>query len=302
MAAISVRGLTKRFGTATVVDHVDLEVPTGAVFGLVGPNGAGKTTVIRLLCGLFTPTAGAGTVLGFDIAAGRDHIRAQVGYMSQAAGLYDELTVDENLRFFADVYGVREPGYVTSVRDRLGLGHAGRVAVGELPAGLRQRTALASALVHRPRLVVLDEPTSGVDPVARDQMWALVRELADVGVTALVTTHVMPEAARCDQLVLLNGGRVVTTGTPAELIDRSGITVATVVARPWKEAFARLKARWPDAALHGTSVHVPVSAHGAEEEDLRAALAGLELRALTWQPPTMEDAFLALVTAPSGTD
>ena len=149
--AIEVRGLTKEFGSRPVVDDVSLEVGAGEVFGLVGPNGAGKTTVIRMLCGLFTPTRGTGTVLGLDIRRDQDRIRDRVGYMSQGSGLYDELTVDENIRFFADVYGIRDTGYVAAVRTRLGLDQVGRSLVSSLPTGLRQRTALAAALGAPPR-------------------------------------------------------------------------------------------------------------------------------------------------------
>jgi ABC-2 type transport system ATP-binding protein len=295
--AVSVTGLTKTFGSRTAVDGITVDVGAGEVFGLVGPNGAGKTTFIRMLCGLFTPNGGSGTVLGYDIERDAARIRERVGYMSQGSGLYDELTVDENIRFFADVYGVRDTGYIAAVRARLGLDPVRHTMAAALPTGLRQRTSLAAALVHHPQLVVLDEPTSGVDPVARDGMWRLVRELADEGVTALVTTHVMPEAERCDRLALLAGGRLVAVGSPAEVIERSGLTIARIVASPWQDAFARLKARWPEATLHGTSVHIPVAGHGAEERDLRSALTGVEVGSLTWQRPTMEDAFIALVTA-----
>jgi ABC-2 type transport system ATP-binding protein len=297
--AVSVKGLSKSFGDVAVVDDVSLDVGSGEVFGLVGPNGAGKTTFIRLLCGLFAPSSGTGTVLGFDIAHDQPRIRERIGYMSQGFGLYNELTVDENLRFFADVYGTRDRHYVDAVRGRLGLDPVGHTIAASLPTGLRQRTALAAALVHHPQLIVLDEPTSGVDPVARDEMWQLVRELADDGVTALVTTHVMPEAERCDRLALLAGGRLIASGSPADLIGRSGLTIARVTASPWKEAFTRLKDRWPEASLHGTSVHIPVAGHRAEEDDLRGALSGLSVRSLTWQRPTMEDAFIALVSTTS---
>lgn len=298
-ASVSVQGLSKSFGRIEAVDDVSLDVGSGEVFGLVGPNGAGKTTFIRMLCGLYSPSRGTGTVLGFDIERDQPRIRQRIGYMSQGAGLYDELTVDENLRFFADAYGTRDPRYITEVRRRLGLAPVAHTKAVNLPTGLRQRTALAAALVHRPQLIVLDEPTSGVDPVARDEIWQLVRELANEGVTALVTTHVMPEAERCDRLALLAGGRLIATGSPTELVDRSGVTIAKISATPWREAFTRLKAIWPAATMHGTSVHIPVTGHGAEEEDLRRALATLHVRSLTWQRPTMEDAFLRLVSTRS---
>ncbi len=294
--AITTSKLGKKFGDEMAVSEVTLEVNTGEVYGLIGPNGAGKTTLIRMLCGLFIPSFGKGTVLGFDIERDRARIRERIGYMSQGFGLYSDLSVDDNLRFYADIYGVRDTEYVDSVRSRLGLQDVSGQVVGNLSTGARQRSALAAALVHRPELVVLDEPTSGVDPVARDSIWQLVGELASEGVTALVTTHVMPEAQRCDRLALLSEGRLVATGTPEELISRSGLTVAAVDAAPWREAFAILQRQWPEAALYGTRIHIPFSGGGAEEQAIREALRGLELRSLTWQRPTMEDAFIALAS------
>lgn len=298
-AAVRTTKLSKSFGDQVAVADVSLEVGVGEVYGLIGPNGAGKTTFIRMLCGLFTPTSGEGTVLGFDIAKDQGLIRERVGYMSQGFGLYGDLSVDENLRFYADVYGVRDPRYVARVKSRLGLDGVGRHVVADLATGLRQRCALAAVLVHRPHLVVLDEPTSGVDPMARDTMWQFVRDLANDGVTALVTTHVMPEAQRCDRLALLADSRLVASGTPDELIERSGLSIIAVEAQPWDEAFERLRRRWPNAALYGTRVHIPVVEGGDDDRSIRAVLEGLDLRAVVRQPPTMEDAFIALVEATS---
>ncbi len=297
--AVRTRGLTKHFGDRVAVEEVSLEINVGEVYGLIGPNGAGKTTFIRMLCGLFTPTAGEGTVLGFDIAHERGSIRERVGYMSQGFGLYGDMSVDDNLRFYADLFGVRDRAYINGVRQRLGLDEAGRTVVADLATGLRQRCALAAVLVHRPQLVVLDEPTSGVDPVARDTMWQFVRELASEGVTALVTTHVMPEAARCDRLALLAESRLIAAGTPDELIVRSGLSVVAVDAVPWPEAFARLQRRWPAAALYGTRVHIPVGGTDAPDAQIRKVLDGLEVRSISRQAPTMEDAFIGLVDGAS---
>jgi ABC-2 type transport system ATP-binding protein len=294
--AVTVEGLGKSFNGVPVVNNVTLEVHPGEVFGLVGPNGAGKTTFIRMLCGLFSPSRGAGTVLGFDIAREQPRIRERVGYMSQGFGLYLELTVEENLRFYADVYGTRDSRYLAAVRHRLELDSVAHTLAAHLPTGLRQRTALGAALVHQPELIVLDEPTSGVDPVARAEMWGFIRELAGEGVTALVTTHVMAEAERCDRLGLLADGELIAVGKPEELIEHSGLTIARITASPWKEAFTRLKNQWPEATLHGRSVHIPVAGEGAEEDDLRTTLHGLEIRSITWQRPTMEDAFIALAS------
>ncbi len=297
MKAILTRGLSKSFAGRLAVDDVTFDVGVGEVFGLIGPNGAGKTTLIRMLCGLYRPSAGAGSVLGLDIDAERSRIRARVGYMSQGNGLYADLTVAENLRFYGDVYGVADPGRAREVARWLDLVGAMDKVVATLPTGVRQRAALAAVLVHRPDLVVLDEPTSGVDPVARDTVWDLVREVASQGVTALVTTHVMAEAQRCDRLALLAGSRLLAMGTPGDLVARSGLTIARVDASPWPEAFARLRARWPSAALYGTRVHVALASAGENESLIRQTLAGLELRSFSWREPSIEDAFIALVDA-----
>lgn len=296
--AVRAEGLGKRFGKHVAVQDVSLEVNAGEVYGIIGPNGAGKTTFIRMLCGLFAPSTGQGTVLGFDIARESERIRDRVGYMSQGFGLYGDLSVDENLRFYADVYGVRDPAYIALIRTRLGLDEVGHRVVAGLATGVRQRSALAAVLVHRPDLVVLDEPTSGVDPVARDLMWQIVRELANEGVTALVTTHVMPEAQRCDRLALFADSRLVAADTPTALIERSEIAIVAVEAVPWSEAFARLHVAWPTAALYGTRVHIPTIAGSSVEEEIRQVLSGLEIRSIYPQKPTMEDAFISLLNRP----
>jgi ABC-type multidrug transport system ATPase subunit len=295
VTAIATNALTKSFADHVAVEDVTFDVRSGEVYGLIGPNGAGKTTLIRMLCGLYRPSSGSGSVLGLDIERDRALIRARVGYMSQGNGLYGDLTVGENLRFYGDVYGVRDGARAREVARWLGVDDVLGQVVATLSTGLRQRAALAAVLVHRPDLVVLDEPTSGVDPVARDTMWALVREIAAQGVTALVTTHVMPEAERCDRLALLADSRLIAAGTPHELVERSGLTVARIEAAPWSEAFARLRAHFPDAALYGTRVHIPVAGSGVGEREIRDVLAGLEVRSLTWRAPSIEDAFIALV-------
>ncbi len=297
MSAISTNALSKSFGNLEAVRDVTLDVAEGEVFGLIGPNGAGKTTLIRLLCGLYTPTAGGGSVLGLDIARERSRIRAQVGYMSQSNGLYGDLSVDENIRLYADLYGVRDPAWIDQVRHWLSLQDVGRHVVATLPTGVRQRAALAAVMAHHPRLMVLDEPTSGVDPVARESMWDLLGEIARGGVTVLVTTHVMAEARRCDRLALITGGRLVATDEPETLIRRSGVAIVVVDASPWGEAFARIQALWPGATLFGTRTHIPVERGEVVEPRVREVLADLDVRSIAWREPSMEDAFIALVAA-----
>ncbi len=302
MSAIATHGLTRRFGAFTAVDGVDLDVATGEIFGLLGPNGAGKTTLIRLLCGLYAPSAGAATVLGLDLASERERIRPQIGYMSQAFSLYSELTVDENLRFYIDVYGGGAgPGRVTAVCDQLELTAQTRhTRVADLPTGLRQRAALAAAVLHEPRLVFLDEPTSGVDPRARRSFWGLIGALARGGTTVLVTTHAMAEAELCGRVGLMIAGRLIAVGTPAELTAGTGLRILEVDAEPWQTAYARLKARWSGASLYGRHTHVPF--RGEEDVEAVAAglLGGLVTRGMRVGAPTLEDAFVWYATGGGG--
>ena len=302
MNAIATRQLTRRFGDLIAVDGVVLDVSAGEVFGLLGPNGAGKTTLIRLLCGLYAPSAGSATVLGLDLEREREQIRSQIGYMSQSFSLYGELTVDENLRFYADVYGGAGAGRVQAVCDQLALtAQARRARVVDLPTGLRQRAALAAAVLHDPRLVFLDEPTSGVDPRARRSFWSLIAGLAHAGTTVIVTTHAMVEAELCDRVALMISGRLVAVGTPAELIAATGMRILEVDVQPWQAAYRRLKARWPEASLHGTRTHVPFREEGATQRseiqrDAGELLAGLTTRALRISAPSLEDAFVWYAT------
>ena len=216
---VSVSRLTKRFGAVTAVDGVTFEIRRGEIFGMLGPNGSGKTTTIRMLCGLLEPTSGRAEVAGVDVVADPDRVKSHIGYMSQAFGLYPDLTVLENLRFYAGVYGLgrawRERAAwavsrmrLAEVRDRL---------AGRLSGGFKQRLALGCALLHELRVLFLDEPTAGVDPAARRTFWGIIRELSDSGTTMIVTTHYMDEAERFDRLVFLSRGRVTALGTPAEV-------------------------------------------------------------------------------------
>jgi ABC-2 type transport system ATP-binding protein len=217
--------LHKRFGELVAVHALDLEIRRGEVFGLLGPNGSGKTTTIRMLCGLVLPTSGTAEVAGFDITTQSEQVRRRIGYMSQRYGLYDELTVAENLRFYASVYGL-----VGRERDRrladhiamLGLGERLKQRAGTLSGGWKQRLALACATAHHPDLVFLDEPTAGVDPAARRTFWQTIYDLAATGTTVLVTTHYMDEAERCQRLAFLSRGHLIGLGTPAEVTQQFG--------------------------------------------------------------------------------
>ncbi|MCE2901334.1 MAG: ABC transporter ATP-binding protein [Gemmatimonas sp.] len=224
---VRTHALRKAFGGLVAVQGLDLTIARGEVFGLLGPNGSGKTTTIRMLCGLVVPTSGTAEVAGFDITTEAESVRRRIGYMSQRYGLYDELTVRENLRFYASVYGLvgrERDARLAAHIERLGLG--GRVSqrAGTLSGGWKQRLALACATAHHPDLVFLDEPTAGVDPAARRTFWETIYELAGDGTTVLVTTHYMDEAERCQRLAFLSRGQLIGLGTPAEVVQQFGAT------------------------------------------------------------------------------
>lgn len=220
LLAIQTQRLTKRFGDFTAVNQVSFEVLPGEILGFLGPNGCGKTTTIRLLLGLLRPNEGWAKVLGFDTVSQSENIRASCGYMSQKFALYDDLTVWQNLQFYAGVYGVRDIADIQKTQAAIGLEDKGRVLTGELSTGFRQRLALGIALVHHPRLLFLDEPTSGVDPNARRAFWDLIYGLAAQGVTILVTTHYMDEAEYCHRVVMMRSGRLLAIDTPQALKQR----------------------------------------------------------------------------------
>ena len=223
--AVRTRGLRKVFGSLVALESLDLVIGRGEVFGLLGPNGSGKTTTIRMLCGLMTPTAGNATVVGFDVRTQAEQLRTRIGYMSQRFGLYDDLTVRENIRFYATVYGLHGALRDQRINELLGeLGLDARVdqLAGTLSGGWKQRLALACATAHRPAMLFLDEPTAGVDPAARRRFWEIIDSLAGQGTTILVTTHYMDEAARCQRLAFLSRGRLEAVGTPDEIVQRFG--------------------------------------------------------------------------------
>jgi ABC-2 type transport system ATP-binding protein len=221
--AIQARGLTRSFGSFTAVDHITFEVRAGEVFGFLGANGAGKTTAIRMLNGLLAPSGGEATVAGHDVYTESEAIKRDIGYMSQRFSLYEDLTVRENIRLYGGIYGLSLAEIRERTRrmlDRLGLQHAAGQPVRGLPLGWRQKLAFSVALLHEPRIVFLDEPTSGVDPVTRRQFWELIYEAAAAGTTVLVTTHYMDEAEYCDRISIMVAGRIEALGTPAELKQR----------------------------------------------------------------------------------
>ncbi len=293
--------LTRRFGDFVAVDHVSFEVHPGEVVGYLGPNGSGKTTTIRMLLGLLLPSEGEGRVLGFDIARETERIRQRVGYMSQKFALYDELTVWENLAFYAGVYGVRDRAHLHATLDRVGLHGLERERAGSLPVGWRQRLALATAIVHRPPLLFLDEPTSGVDPTARRDFWDLIYDLLDEGVTAFVTTHYMDEAEYCTRVGIMRQGRLLAMDSPSALKAQALRGRAwDVYARPLLGALAALE-QHPDvlrAGLSGDHLRA-ITRHDLTASALRRALreTGFPHARVTPAEPTLEDVFLALAAA-----
>jgi ABC-type multidrug transport system ATPase subunit len=277
-------GATQRFGTFVAVDHVDLQVRPGEVLGLLGANGAGKTTLIRMLLGLIRPTAGQ--VLLFGQAPSRQ-TRRRLGYVPQSLGLYDDLSPRENLAFARAAFGSAGTGLPAN------LGRLADVPIGDLPLGVQRRVAFAQALAHQPELLVLDEPTSGVDPLARTRLWETVRDCADAGAGVLVTTHQMEEAQECDRLAVMATGRVVAQGSVPEIIGGARVTV--VEGGDWTAAFDAIEAAGLAAALVGRTLRVP----GAGPDAVRQAVGGLPVR-LREAPATLEERFLELTRTVDG--
>ena len=300
MPAIEMVDLTRTFGAFVAVDHVSLTVEPGEVFGFLGSNGAGKSTAIRMLCGLLTPTSGTGRVLGYDVAKQPEEVKRRIGYMSQRFSLYDDLTVRENLDFFAGIYGL-EGARLAARRDyalrMAGLADKQSLLTGALPGGWKQRLALGCAVLHEPKVVFLDEPTGGVDPLSRRTFWALIDDLAQEGVTVLVTTHYLDEAEYCGRLSLMHAGKVIAVGTPAELRGLLGNrAMLEVRAEDLLRALAVLE-RDPAAlevAAFGTALHVLVE-HAAEgAAAIQDALARAGFREVQVRPivPSLEDVFI----------
>jgi len=295
--AIDVRGLTKRYGGRAVVDDVSLQVARGRICGFLGPNGSGKTTTIRMLCGLLTPDAGSGTCLGLDIVAQAEGIRRQVGYMTQKFGLYDDLSIRENLDFFGRLHEMPQRRQtVDRTLERLGLAARQKQLAGTLSGGWKQRLALAVCLMHEPRLLLLDEPTAGVDPKARRDFWDQIHLLAAQGITVLVSTHYMDEAERCHELVYVAYGRTLARGTQQEIIADAGLVVWAVQGADSAALVEPLKAAPGvlSVAAFGHALHVA----GHDAALVESAIAPWRSRpGLTWRrtEANLEDVFISLI-------
>lgn len=294
---IDVQHLTKSFGGRKVVDDLSMSVKKGRIHGFLGPNGSGKTTTIRMLCGLLTPDSGTGTCLGLDILTQSDRIRRRVGYMTQKFSLYQDLSIRENLEFVARVYGLADPrGKAGAAIERLGLKGRERQLAGELSGGWKQRLALGACILPEPALLLLDEPTAGVDPKARRDFWNEIHALAGEGLSVLVSTHYMDEAERCHEIAYIAYGKLLAQGTVDEVIAGTGLHTWTVSGAGAHALQAELAhAEGVDMmAPFGTSLHVA----GRDEQALDTAIAPFRERAdLTWErgTPTLEDAFIELM-------
>jgi ABC-2 type transport system ATP-binding protein len=305
--AVAVDGLTRRYGAFTAVDAVSFTVQPGEVFGFLGPNGAGKTTTIKMLTGLVPPSAGRGSVAGFDVVTEGARIKHVIGYMSQLFSLYHDLTVDENIEFAAGLHGVNGARFAPRrdwVLDMARLrDHRTRVTA-DLPLGWKQRLALGCAVLHEPPVLFLDEPTSGVDPLARRAFWDVIHELAQGGTTIFVSTHYMEEAEYCHRLALMNRGKLVALGTPSELRAEMPEPVLRVEASDAPRAVAALTGAEGvlDASLFGRVLRVVVqeASHAQETVRQRLEAAGLACRSIQLVSPSLEDVFVSRVRRAGG--
>ena len=294
--AIDVKGLTKRFGAKVAVDHIDIAVPKGQVWGFLGPNGSGKTTTIRMLCGLLTADDGSGTCLGLDIRTQAEEIKRQVGYMTQRFSFWEDLSIRENLEFVARLYELNDrKARVDKSLEKLGLAERQHQLAAHLSGGWKQRMALAACLLHEPQLLLLDEPTAGVDPKARRDFWEQIHALSDSGLTVLVSTHYMDEAERCDRIVYILNGKLVATGTVQDVIQRSRLTTFVLEGKDVRQLQGEIadKPGVDYAGFFGAALHVS----GRDREALSKAVAPYHGRPginVHEEPPSLEDVFIQL--------
>ncbi len=303
--AVETDQLVKTFGPFVAVDHVSLHVNKGEIFGFLGPNGAGKSTTIRMLCGLLTPTSGRAFVRDLDVAAEPEQVRRNIGYMSQKFSLYDDLTVGQNIDFFAGLYGVpreRRQERKQYALEMANLKEQQNALTGTLSGGWKQRLALGCALLHDPPILFLDEPTSGVDPIARGAFWGLIREMARTGHTIFVSTHYMDEAEYCHRLALMYRGRVIALGAPAEL--RDGLSTHILLQLDTSAPLETMRAleHVPgilDVAVFGSGLHVVVTEQESGKSAIRSRLAAerIQIHRLDRIQPSLEDVFVALIEA-----
>lgn len=299
---IDVTALRKSFDGRIVVNDIDLSVKKGEIFGFLGPNGSGKTTTIRMLCGLLTPDSGRGNCLGYNIATESEKIKQRVGYMTQKFSFYTDLTVEENLNFIANVYGLNHrKERVLRIMHEHELFERRRQLTGDLSGGWKQRVALAACLLHEPQLLLLDEPTAGIDPIARREFWDRIHALSEKGVTTLMSTHYMDEAERCTRLAYLAYAKLIVTGTVSEVIEATQLKTWEISGEVTTSLLQRVKKieGTSQSALFGRKIHVC----GFDVEVIEAGLRALETQyAIQWKAiePTLEDAFISLVKKSQG--
>lgn len=299
--SIETVNLTKRFGDFTAVDNISFAIPKGEIFGLLGPNGAGKSTTIRMLCGILEPTSGQARVLGYDVARNPEQVKQRIGYMSQKFALYNDLTVRENLDFYASLYGVKgreRADRMAELIEMAGLRGHEKERADNLSGAWRQRLALACAIVHRPPMLFLDEPTAGVDPISRREFWEMIYTLAGQGVSVLATTHYMDEAEFCNMIGMMYGGQLIAVNDPDSLkTGMEGILLEVECDKPALALDTVLPLHQViDAALHGVLVHVTIK----QEKDRRAferalEAAGVDVRRVEMVLPSLEDVFVSMV-------
>ncbi len=306
MSAIATENLTKRFGGFTAVDALSITVEKGSIFGFLGPNGSGKSTCIRMLCGLLTPTSGSATVNGFDVVRQAEEVKRSIGYMSQSFSLYKDLSVNENLDFFGGVYGLRGQRLIDRKREVIDLVSIGpyvdRMA-GQLSGGWRQRLALAAALIHEPELVFLDEPTAGIDPVARRDLWDLLFRLAGEGKTLFVTTHYMDEAERCNDIAYIYLSKLMVRGTPLQLkslpeVSPEGTRRISIASEQPALGLAHMRGQpfVREATIVESEIHLLIPADVSDDEVRRAAekASDVHFGAIRSIEPSLEDVFVTL--------
>lgn len=301
--AVSVQGLEKRFGQFIAVNRVDFAVERGEIFGFLGPNGAGKSTTIRMLCGIISPTSGSGQVGGFDIIKEQHKIKEHIGYMSQRFSLYDDLTVEENIAFYSGIYKIpykeKKERFTAALRTA-GLEGKESFLTSTLSGGWKQRLALGCALLHKPRIIFLDEPTSGVDPITRANFWSVIKELAGRGVTVFVTTHYMDEAENCNRMVLIYRGNIIARGSPqqmkTECMKNEVLEITLPDAQEWLEELSKLELV-KEAALFGAAIHAVVYDSALAVPAIKAFLAGKNIVSFNVNKilPSLEDVFVSAI-------
>jgi ABC-2 type transport system ATP-binding protein len=301
--AVEVHDLEKKFGDFTAVDHINFQVKRGEIFGFLGPNGAGKSTTIRMLCGIILPTSGSGQVGGYDIIRQQDKIKQNIGYMSQKFSLYDDLTVEENIDFYAGIYSIgskvkkERKEWIIRMAGIEGLKNS---LTSSLSRGWKQRLALGCAIIHEPGIIFLDEPTSGVDPIARRNFWNLIKEMAGNGVTVFVTTHYMDEAENCDRIALIYQGSIVAMGKPDDLknecMHEDVLEISVANPEEWIGRLEKLEIV-KEVALFGTNLHAVVRGAAEASEEIRGMFSEAKISGYTVNKirPSLEDVFVSMV-------